>query len=53
MSGGESDEDHVVTALIERIDNGTEAEARAQALFPQGVPASEIYGGLAAVLRTP
>jgi hypothetical protein len=53
QSGGPSEEDQVFVTLTERVEQGTEAEAKARALFPEGTFASRLAGGLAAVLRTP
>jgi len=53
VSGGASDDGAVFTALTERVGPGTEAEGRAQALFPEGTYAGALEDGLEAALQTP
>ena len=53
QTGGPIDEDGVFVTLTERVQEGTEPEARALALFPEGVFASKISHGLAEVLQAP
>ena len=53
QSGGPSEKDGVFVTLTERVQQGTEPEAQARALFTGGVYSSQVSGGLAEVLRAP